>query len=232
MAQSAPTLKKLSFELGGNAPFIVFNDADLDIAVQGLMASKFRISGQTCVCANRILVQRGVHDAFVQRCVEIIKTFEVGNGFKEGVTHGPLIHQRAIEKVDSHVKDAVSKGARVVLGGERLLSLGSNFFAMTVLTEVKTTMKLSYEETFGPVAAFFAFDTEQEAIELANGSEVGLAGYFFSADVNRCWRVAEALEVGMVGVNTGKIPINNTQIACTYHHGKVQLAIQRFHLAE
>lgn len=211
MAQSALTLKRLSFELGGNAPFIVFNDADLDIAVQGLVASKFRISGQTCVCPNRILVQRGVYQAFVQRCVDIIKTFNVGNGFKDGVTHGPLIHQKAIEKVDSHVQDAVSKGARVVLGGDRLLSLGSNFFAMTVLTEVNTTMKLTQEETFGPVAAFIPFDTEQEAIELANESEVGLAGYFFSADLNRCWRVAEALEVGMVGVNTGKIPIPHTR---------------------
>jgi succinate-semialdehyde dehydrogenase/glutarate-semialdehyde dehydrogenase len=204
MAQSAPTIKKLSFELGGNAPFIVFDDADLDIAVQGLMASKFRISGQTCVCANRILVQKGVYDTFVQRCVEIIKTFQVGNGFEANVTHGPLIHQKAIEKVDAHVKDAVAKGAQVVLGGERLQSLGRNFFAMTVLTEVNTTMKIAHEETFGPVAAFFAFDNEEEAIKLANESEVGLAGYFFSKDVNRCWRLAEALEVGMVGVNTGK----------------------------
>jgi len=204
MEQSASTLKKLSFELGGNAPFIVFDDADLDLAVQGLMASKFRLSGQTCVCANRILVQKGVHDSFVQKCIDVIKTFKVGNGFDDGITHGPLVHQRAIDKVDAHVKDAVAKGAKVALGGERLPSLGSNFFAMTVLTGVDSTMQLVHEETFGPVAAFFSFETEEEAISLANDSEVGLAAYFYSKDVNRCWRVAEEITVGMIGINTGK----------------------------
>jgi succinate-semialdehyde dehydrogenase/glutarate-semialdehyde dehydrogenase len=204
MAQSAPTIKKLSFELGGNAAFIVFDDADLDQAVKGLMASKFRISGQTCVCANRILVQKGVYDAFVSKSIKAIRAFKVGNGFEDGTTHGPLIHKRAIDKVDAHVQDAVSKGAQVALGGKRLTSLGDNFYDLTVLTGVNTTMQLAQEETFGPVAAFFTFETEADAIELANHTDMGLAGYFFSKDISRCRRVADALEVGMVGVNTGK----------------------------
>ncbi|KAJ5013615.1 putative succinate-semialdehyde dehydrogenase [Colletotrichum sp. SAR 10_99] len=205
MNQCSSTLKKLSFELGGNAPFIVFEDADLDAAVKGLIASKFRISGQTCVCANRILVHRAVYDKFTKMLVDAIKGFVVGDGFGEKTTHGPLIHGRAVAKVDEHVKDAVSKGARVLLGGKPLTELGPNFFDITVLADMKPGMKVCSEETFGPVAAFFAFDTEEEAISLANDADVGLAGYFFSKDVSRCWRVAEALEVGMVGVNIGAI---------------------------
>lgn len=206
MNQCSSTLKKLSFELGGNAPFIVFEDADLDAAVKGLIASKFRISGQTCVCANRILVHRAVYDKFTKMLVDATKGFVVGDGFGKKTTHGPLIHGRAVAKVDEHVKDAVSKGARVLLGGKPLTELGPNFFDITVLADMKPGMKVCSEETFGPVAAFFAFDTEEEAIALANNADVGLAGYFFSKDVSRCWRVAEALEVGMVGVNIGKNP--------------------------
>ncbi|KXJ84729.1 succinate-semialdehyde dehydrogenase [Microdochium bolleyi] len=204
MNQCSSTLKKVSFELGGNAPFIVFEDADLDIALRGLIASKFRISGQTCVCANRILVHRKVYDKFVSMVVDTVEKFEVGDGMAETTTHGPLIHGLAVARVDDHVKDAVAKGARVVHGGERL-SLGPNFFGITVLADMKPGMKICSEETFGPVAAFFPFDNEQEAIDMANDSEVGLAGYFFSKDSSRCWRVAEALEVGMVGVNVGAI---------------------------
>lgn len=202
MQQSSSTLKKLSFELGGNAPFVVFEDADLDVALRGLIASKFRISGQTCVCANRILVHRSVYEKFISMVVDTVKEFRIGDGMAETTTHGPLIHGRAATKVHDHVKDAVSKGARVVHGGEPL-ALGPNFFDITVLADMKPGMKICTEETFGPVAAFFPFDTEQEAIDLANDSDVGLAGYFFSKDYARCWRVAEALEVGMVGVNVG-----------------------------
>lgn len=205
MNQSSSTLKKLSFELGGNAPFIVFEDADLNIASKGLIACKFRISGQTCVCANRIFVHRSIHDKFVCLIAGMVQGFTIGNGFDEGVTHGPLIHGRAIQKVDAHVKDAVSKGAKVVHGGKVLSNLGPNFYETTILTGMKSNMQLFTEETFGPVAALFVFDTEEEVINLANASEVGLAGYFFSKDNARCWRVAEALEVGMVGVNTGKL---------------------------
>ncbi|KAK1545003.1 succinate-semialdehyde dehydrogenase [Colletotrichum paranaense] len=205
MNQCSSTLKKLSFELGGNAPFIVFEDADLDAALKGLIASKFRISGQTCVCANRILVHSSVYDKFSQMVVDAIKTFTVGDGFAETTTHGPLIHNRAVAKVGEHVKDAVAKGARVLLGGKPLTELGSNYFDLTVLADMKPGMKICSEETFGPVAALFAFDTEEQAVELANDADVGLAGYFFSKDVSRCWRVAEALEVGMVGVNIGAI---------------------------
>ena len=204
MSQSASTLKKLSFELGGNAPFIVFEDADLDAAVRGLMASKFRISGQTCVCANRILVHRDVYDEFLVKVVEAVRAFVVGDGFKEETTHGPLVHDRAVAKVHEHVTDAVTKGARLLLGGEPLTHLGPNYFGLTVLADMRPGMKICHEETFGPVAAVFAFESEQEAIALANDSNVGLAGYFYSKDVTRCWRVAEALEVGMVGVNVGK----------------------------
>jgi succinate-semialdehyde dehydrogenase/glutarate-semialdehyde dehydrogenase len=204
MNQCSSTLKKLSFELGGNAPFIVFEDADLNVAVKGLIASKFRISGQTCVCANRILVHRAVYDKFVKMIVDEVSTFKVGDGLSEGTTHGPLIHNRAAQKVADHVTDAVSKGASLLLGGKVLTDLGPNYFDITVLGDMKPGMKLCTEETFGPVAAFFPFESEQEAIVMANESEVGLAGYFFSKDAGRCWRVAEALQVGMVGVNTGK----------------------------
>ncbi|KAM0198801.1 hypothetical protein ACHAPQ_001417 [Fusarium lateritium] len=203
MSQSSSTIKKLSFELGGNAPFIVFEDADLDKAVQGLLASKFRNSGQTCVCANRILVHRSIYDKFVQLVLEKVKAFVVGDGLDEKTTHGPLIHGRAVAKAAEHVEDAVSKGAKLIHGGKRLPDLGPNYFDLTMLTDMKAGMKICNEETFGPVAAFFAFDTEEEAVELANDSDVGLGGYFYSNNVNRCYRVAEALEVGMVGVNCG-----------------------------
>lgn len=205
MQQSAATLKKLSFELGGNAPFIVFDDADLDAAVAGAIASKFRSSGQTCVCANRIYVQRGIYDAFCKAFAAKVEAFKVGGGYDQGVTHGPLIHDRAVSKVESHVADAVAHGASVLVGGQRLPALGANFFAPTVLRDMTPSMALAREETFGPVAGLFAFDTEADVVRLANNTEVGLAGYFFSKDVQRCYRVAEALEVGMVGVNTGLI---------------------------
>lgn len=221
MKQSASTLKKLSFELGGNAPFIVFEDADLDAAVRGLIASKFRISGQTCVCANRILVHRAVHDEFVQKVLAAVKEFQIGDGFSEGTTHGPLVHGRAVAKVHEHVKDAVAKGATLVYGGEPLPHIGANYFGVTLLTDMNPGMRICHEETFGPVAAFFTFDTDQEAIAMANDSEVGLAGYFFSKDQTRCWRVAEALEVGMVGVNVGKQYLSQAEslaaaIQCTH----------------
>ncbi|KAL4929976.1 NAD-dependent succinate-semialdehyde dehydrogenase [Aspergillus undulatus] len=206
MKQSASTIKKVSWELGGNAPFIVFDDVDdLDAAVAGAIASKFRSSGQTCVCANRIYVQKGIYNEFVQRFVAKVKEFKVGAGFEEGITHGPVIHDRAIDKVDQHVQDAVSKGAKLVAGGQRLSDLGPNFYDLTVLTDMSKEMKLASEETFGPVAGLFPFETEKEVVELANKAEVGLAGYFFSGNVKRIFRVAEALEVGMVGANTGLI---------------------------
>lgn len=205
MNQASSTIKKLSFELGGNSPFIVFDDADLDVAVRGLIASKFRISGQTCVCANRVLVHKNVYDQFISKILEVVKKFEVGDGLDERTTHGPLIHGRAVAKVHDHVKDAVSKGACIIHGGKPLPALGPNYFGITLLADMKPGMKVCNEETFGPLAAFFPFETEEEAIGLANDSEVGLAGYFFSKDNRRCWRVAEALEVGMVGVNTGKL---------------------------
>ncbi|UDD58537.1 hypothetical protein AFCA_005973 [Aspergillus flavus] len=206
MKQSSSTVKKVSWELGGNAPFIVFDDVeDLDAAVAGAVASKFRSSGQTCVCANRIYVQRGIYDEFVKRFVEKVKGFKVGAGFEEGVTHGPVIHGRAIEKIDEHVRDAESKGAKVAVGGRKLSDLGPNFYDMTVLTDMNKDMLVASEETFGPVAGLFPFETEKEVVDLANRAEVGLAGYFFSGNVKRIFRVAEALEVGMVGVNTGLI---------------------------
>ncbi|KAF2402706.1 succinic semialdehyde dehydrogenase [Trichodelitschia bisporula] len=205
MRNSSDTVKKVSFELGGNAPFIVFDDADLDAAVAGAVASKFRSSGQTCVCANRIYVQRGIYDKFADAFAEKVKAFKVGYGWDKGVTHGPVIHERAIGKVEAHVKDAVDKGAKLLAGGQKLPDLGSNFFELTVLRDMSKDMQLAHEETFGPVAGLFPFDTEAEVVDLANASEVGLAGYFFSRDVGRIFRVAEALEVGMVGVNTGLI---------------------------
>jgi succinate-semialdehyde dehydrogenase/glutarate-semialdehyde dehydrogenase len=205
MKQSADTLKKLSFELGGNAPFIVFDDADLETAVNGAITSKFRSSGQTCVCANRIYVQKAIYEKFASSFAEKVKDFKVGGGFDEGVTHGPLIHDRALSKVDAHVRDAEKKGGKVVVGGNKMPNMGSNFFEPTVITGMNMDMQLASDETFGPVAGLFAFETEKEVVEMANSVEVGLAGYFFSNDLRRVYRVAEALEVGMVGVNTGLI---------------------------
>ena len=205
MKQSADTLKKLSFELGGNAPFIVFDDADVETAVNGAIACKFRSSGQTCVCANRIYVQKGIYDKFASSFTEKVKGFKVGGGYDEGVTHGPLIHDRAVSKVDEHVRDAEKQGAKVTVGGQRMPELGSNFFQPTVITGMTMDMRLASEETFGPVAGLFPFDHEKDVIEMANAAEVGLAGYFYSNNLQRVYRVAEALEVGMVGVNTGLI---------------------------
>ncbi|KAI9930985.1 succinate semialdehyde dehydrogenase NADP+ linked [Aspergillus wentii] len=206
MKQASSTVKKVSWELGGNAPFIVFDDVqDIDAAVTGAINSKFRSSGQTCVCANRIYVQRGVYDEFAKRFVEKVNTFKLGAGFGDGVTHGPVIHERAVAKVDEHVRDAESKGAKIVAGGKKVPELGSNFYHPTVLTEMTKDMLLASEETFGPVAGLFPFETEKEVVDLANRAEVGLAGYFFSGNVQRIFRVAESLEVGMVGVNTGLI---------------------------
>jgi len=205
MQQSSGTLKKLNFELGGNAPFIVFDDADIDKAVDGAIASKFRTSGQTCVCANRIYVQKDIYQAFADKFARKVSNFRVSGGFAEGTTHGPLIHKKAVDKAHSHVEDAVAKGAKVILGGQCMDDLGPNFYGMTVITGMKKDMKLHQEETFGPIAGLFEFETEAEVVELANQSEVGLAGYFYSRDINRIWRVAEALEVGMVGVNTGLV---------------------------
>ncbi|MBV8969193.1 MAG: NAD-dependent succinate-semialdehyde dehydrogenase [Verrucomicrobia bacterium] len=204
MKQSADTIKKLSFELGGNAPFIVFDDADLDAAIQGAMASKYRNTGQTCVCANRIYVQAGVYDQFAEKLVAAVKELKVGNGFEPGVTQGPLIDQAAVDKVEEHIDDAVGKGARIVLGGKRH-SLGQTFFEPTVIVGVTPSMLVAKEETFGPVAPLFRFETVEEAIELANNSEFGLASYFYSRDMSRIWKVAEGLESGMVGINTGMI---------------------------
>ena len=205
MKQSSDTLKKLSFELGGNAPFIVFDDADLETAVNGAIASKFRSSGQTCVCANRIYVQKGIYEDFTKAFTAKVKQFHVGHGFDEGVTHGPLIHDRAVSKVQAHVEDAVKNGGKVLAGGQMLPELGPNFYAPTVIRDMTSKMKISSEETFGPVAALFPFETEKEVVELANAAEVGLAGYFFSKDIQRCYRVAEHLQFGMIGINTGLI---------------------------
>jgi succinate-semialdehyde dehydrogenase / glutarate-semialdehyde dehydrogenase len=205
MKQSSDTLKKLSFELGGNAPFIVFNDADLDTAVTGAIACKFRGSGQTCVCANRIFVQSDIYDKFVEAFTAKVNDFKVGPGDQDGVTHGPLIHDRAVSKVKSHVEDAVSHGAKVTTGGKALPDLGACFFQPTVIRDMTTDMKLANEETFGPVAGIFKFSSEAEVVAMANSAEVGLAGYFYSKDLQRVYRVAEAIQVGMVGVNTGII---------------------------
>lgn len=205
MKQSSDTLKKLSFELGGNAPFIVFDDADLDTAVAGAIASKFRSSGQTCVCANRIYVQSGIYDQFATAFTAKVNEFKVGSGYADGVTHGPLIHDRAVSKVQAHVQDAVKQGGKVLTGGEKMPDLGENFFQLTVIRDMKPDMQIAHEETFGPVAGLFKFDNEAEVVKAANDAEVGLAGYFFSKDLQRCYRVAEALQVGMVGINTGLI---------------------------
>ena len=204
MEQCASTVKKVSLELGGNAPFIVFDDADLDAAVEGAMASKYRNAGQTCVCANRILVQTGIHDEFATRLAQAAKDLKVGNGLEEGVQQGPLIDIRAVEKVEYHIADATSHGAQLVAGGSRH-ELGGTFFQPTVLSHVTTAMTVSREETFGPLAPIFSFKDEQEAIDMANDTEFGLAAYFYSRDIGRIWRVAEALEYGIVGVNEGII---------------------------
>ena len=202
MAQCAPSIKKLGLELGGNAPFIVFDDADLDAAVQGAMASKYRNAGQTCVCANRLLVQDGVYDAFAAKLAVAVKALRVGDGTQEGITTGPLINRAAVAKVKEHIDDAVAKGASVLVGGH---SLGGNFFEPTLLRDVTAQMAVAREETFGPVAPLFRFKTEEEAIEMANATEFGLACYFYARDIGRVWRVAEALEYGMVGINEGVI---------------------------
>jgi len=201
---AASTLKKVSMEAGGNAPFIIFDDADIDAAVDGAIACKFRVSGQTCVSANRIYVQSSVYAEFASRLAEKVAAFKVGDGLDKDTKLGPLIHNRAVEKVSRHVNDAVAKGAQVLVGGRPLDKTGS-FFAPTVLCDVPLDALLNDEETFGPVASLIKFETEEEAIELANGPDVGLAGYFYSRDVGRVWRVAEALEVGMVGTNTGLV---------------------------
>jgi len=205
MSQSSSTLKKVSFEAGGNAPFIVFDDADIDKAVEGAIVSKFRGSGQTCVCANRIYVHSSVYADFASKLAQKVDSFKVGNGLDKDTTHGPLIHDRAVEKVQRHVDDAVSKGASVLVGGKRIAELPGYFYEPTVLADVDPHSAFADEETFGPVAALIKFETEEEVIRLANEADVGLAGYFFARDIGRVWRVAEALEVGMVGVNTGMI---------------------------
>jgi succinate-semialdehyde dehydrogenase / glutarate-semialdehyde dehydrogenase len=204
MEQCAGTVKKVSFELGGNAPFIVFDDADLDAAVVGAIASKYRNTGQTCVCANRLLVQDGVYEAFSAKLAEAVRKLKVSNGLEEGAQQGPLIDMKAVQKVEEHIADAVAKGARVVVGGHRH-ALGGSFFEPTVLADVTADMKLSKEETFGPVAPLFRFATEEEAIQMANDTEFGLAAYFYSRDIGRIWRVAEGIEYGMVGINEGII---------------------------
>ena len=209
MAQCAPTIKKVSLELGGNAPFIVFDDADVDAAVEGAMNSKYRNAGQTCVCANRLLVQDGIHDAFATRLAAKVAQLKVGAGTDAGVTQGPLIDQAALAKVEALIADAVAKGARVVAGGKRH-ARGGTFFEPTVLADVTAAMRCAREEMFGPVAPLFRFKDEAEAIALANATEYGLAGYFYARDVARVWRVAEALEYGIVGVNTG---IFSTEVA-------------------
>src|SRR5882672_7480502 len=209
MEQCAATVKKVSLELGGNAPFIVFDDADIEEAVKGAIASKYRNAGQTCVCANRILVQDGVYDAFAKRLAEVAGAMKVGNGFEQGTVIGPLIDMQAIEKVEAHIADAVKKGAKVVIGGKRH-AFGGSFFEPTVLSGVTTDMIITREETFGPVAALYRFKTEAEAIKMANDTEFGLAAYFYSRDIGRIWRVAEALEYGIVGINEGII---STEIA-------------------
>ena len=204
MRQSADTVKKLSLELGGNAPFIVFDDADLDAAVEGAMVSKYRNTGQTCVCANRIYVQSGVLEAFTKKLVARVQALKVGNGMEPGVTQGPLIDDKAVAKIEEHVADAVAKGAKVLTGGKRH-ALGGTFYEPTVLSGATRDMLVSREETFGPMAPVFSFDTEEEVIALANDTEFGLAAYFYSRDIGRIMRVVEQLESGMVGVNTGLI---------------------------
>jgi succinate-semialdehyde dehydrogenase / glutarate-semialdehyde dehydrogenase len=204
MRQAASTVKKVALELGGNAPFIVFDDADIDQAVEGAIFSKFRNMGQTCICANRILVQDKIYDAFAAKLTEGVKKLKVGNGTEPGVVQGPLINMAAIEKVEHHIKDAVDKGAEIVIGGHRH-KLGGTFFEPTVLTGVKRDMLITREETFGPVAPLYRFKEEREAIDLANDTEFGLAAYFYARDIGRVWRVGEGLEYGMIGINSGAI---------------------------
>lgn len=204
LAQGASTVKRMSMELGGNAPVIVFDDADVDAAVRGAIASKFRNSGQTCVCANRVLVQSGVHDEFVAKFAAAAEALQVGNGFDEGSEQGPLIDEAAVAKVEEHIADAVQRGASVVTGGSRH-HLGGTYFQPTVLTGATPAMRVATEETFGPLAPVFVFETEDEAVDLANATESGLAAYFFTRDVGRVWRVAERLEFGVIGINTGLI---------------------------
>jgi succinate-semialdehyde dehydrogenase/glutarate-semialdehyde dehydrogenase len=209
MRQSAETVKRVSLELGGNAPFIVFDDADLDAAVLGAIASKYRNTGQTCVCVNRILVQDGVYDEFARRLVAAVAKLKVSDGMVEGAQQGPLIDMAAVKKVEDHIQDALDKGARVLLGGKRH-ELGGSFFQPTILSDVTPDMAVAKEETFGPVAPLFRFSTEEEAIRMANDTEVGLASYFYTRDIGRIWRVGEALEYGMVGINEGII---STEVA-------------------
>jgi succinate-semialdehyde dehydrogenase/glutarate-semialdehyde dehydrogenase len=209
MQQCASTVKKVSLELGGNAPFIVFDDADIDAAVEGAMASKYRNTGQTCVCVNRIYVQDGVYDAFAAKLSEAVKKLKPAPGLEPGATQGPLIDDKAVLKVEEHIDDATKKGAKVVLGGRRH-ALGGRFFEPTVIVDVTASMKIAHEETFGPVAPLFRFKTEEEAVALANDTEFGLAAYFYGRDIGRVWRVAEGLESGMVGINTGLI---STEVA-------------------
>jgi succinate-semialdehyde dehydrogenase/glutarate-semialdehyde dehydrogenase len=209
MVQSAATMKKLSLELGGNAPFIVFDDADLDAAVEGAIASKYRNTGQTCVCANRLLVQDGVYDRFTEMLSEAVSKLRVGNGLEGETEQGPLIDMAAVEKVEEHVADALEKGARLVMGGARH-SLGGTFYQPTVLADVTPAMLVSKEETFGPLAPLYRFSTDEEALSMANDTEFGLASYFYSRDIGRVWRVSEGLEYGIVGINTGLI---STEVA-------------------
>jgi succinate-semialdehyde dehydrogenase/glutarate-semialdehyde dehydrogenase len=209
LKECAPTVKKTSMELGGNAPFIVFDDADLDAAVAGAMLSKFRNAGQTCVCANRLLVQAGIYDAFSAKLAEAVSKLKVGNGLEDGITQGPMIDDKAVAKVEELIADASSKGANIIAGGERH-ALGGSFFKPTVITNVTTNMQVAREEIFGPVAPLFKFNTEAEAIHMANDTEFGLAAYFYSKDISRVWRVSEALEYGMLGINTGAI---STEVA-------------------
>lgn len=209
MRQSAETIKKLSLELGGNAPFIVFDDADLDAAVEGAIVSKFRNSGQTCVCTNRIYAQSGIYDAFVEKLAARVSGMTLGSGLDEGSDLGPLIDRAALEKVQSHVADALDKGGRLLAGG-RPSALGGTFYEPTVIADVRGDMLLNHDETFGPLAGVMRFDTEDEVLALANDSEFGLAGYFYTRDLARTWRVAEALETGMIGINTGLI---STEVA-------------------
>ncbi len=204
MEQCAPTVKKIALELGGHAPFIVFEDADIDAAVIGAISSKFRNSGQTCVCANRFYVHKKVQDQFVEKFAKAITAIKVGNGMEPGITQGPLIEAAALEKVEKHVADAISKGAKLVTGGKRSIA-SKNFYEPTILSNVNNQMLITYEETFGPVAPIIPFETDEEVIALANNSQFGLASYFYSRDIGRIWKVAEALEYGMVGVNTGII---------------------------
>lgn len=209
MKQSADTVKRVGMELGGNAPFIVFDDADIDAAVEGLMISKYRNSGQTCVCANRIYVQDGIFDAFSAKFVEAVSQLKVGSGIEEGTTQGPLINMAALEKVEDHVKDAVSHGGKVLIGGNRH-ELGGTFFEPTVVSGATLDMKVSREETFGPLAPLYRFQDEEEVVKLANNVSAGLAAYFYSRDIGRVWRVAEELEYGMVGINVGILASSET----------------------